>query len=705
MVWNFTNFIKIYSNHRATIQYIVVFLLSFLLARAVFFSVAAPFFLPFWAYMLVHYKKNSAIALVGGILGALTLNIGQFIILLMQFSIARLLLHFLFRKVPLVILVTVATFIGQAIWQIVYYSQLPSTDIVMAIVLELVLTVLFCITLEKCHHIWQQKTLDESSVEQLTFISLFFAFTIQGAEQLQIGQVNFALVLIQLLICFVAFQSTVTATLVLGSVMGLANAVSNLAFSTMISVVIVTSVAAFFGKMYGKLGITVFSIIPSLVFFLYDITLPLDIVYFSSIGLGAFIFYFATPKDVWSPIPNVSNNKQEIKQPKQNYTELPVQQFQKMFQLIYEMLQKQSEQKQSAVVPKQKGMSLCQTCVRYSYCFEKKENDMEALLTNWRFYQQTNKSTERLKTEQLINKKCIKSNALIEELAFASLNERLNLQFHHGREMFSLQLKDFIKHMEHMMYELQHSDSSVKSLIAQRHEGKPRFEYAYHAYTKTKLKGSKSGDSYKLFSLTNQLVAILLSDGMGHSLKSNQESERIVTYMKQFMKYSIQPETAMHTLHYLYAFQNHDDMYATLDVGMIDLQEGKYYCWKAGCMSTYIVRQSEIFKLNSFSPPIGAMPQFYVEMGTHELKSNDMIFIVSDGIFSYDQNIKEQEDMLMRIILELIERKLPVRTLLYELMDRYEFHYPLTDDCTIIAMEVKHIEQNWQVIQPYAIQT
>ena len=108
----------------------------------------------------------------------------------------------------------------------------------MAIVLELVLTVLFCITLEKCHHLWQQKALDESSVEQLTFISLFFAFTIQGAEQLQIGQVNFALVLIQLLICFVAFQSTVTATLVLGSVMGLVNAVSNLAFSTMISVVL-----------------------------------------------------------------------------------------------------------------------------------------------------------------------------------------------------------------------------------------------------------------------------------------------------------------------------------------------------------------------------------------------------------------------------------------------------------------------------------
>ena len=38
--------------------------------------------------------------------------------------------------------------------------------------------------------------------------------------------------------------------------------------------------------------------------------------------------------------------------------------------------------------------------------------------------------------------------ALIEELAFASLNERLSFQFHHGREMFSLQLKDFIKQME-----------------------------------------------------------------------------------------------------------------------------------------------------------------------------------------------------------------------------------------------------------------
>jgi stage II sporulation protein E len=703
MVWDFNNFIKIYRTHKTTIQYIVVFLLGFLLARAVFFSVAAPFFLPFWAYMLVHYKKYSAIALVGGIIGALTFNIGQFFILLMQFSIARLLLHFLFRKVPLVVLITTATFLGQAVWQVVYYSNIPSTEVIMAIFLEIILTILFSITIEKCHQVWKQKTWKEWPMEQLVFMSLFIAIVIQGAEQIQIGQVNLSLVFIQFMICFAAFQSTATTTLVLGSVIGIVNAVSNLAFSTMISVVVVTSMAAILAKMYGKLGITVVSIIPSLIFFLYDTTLPLDIVYFSSIGLGAFIFYFATPNDVWSPIG--SSNMPNIKQPKQYNAELPVQQFQKMFQLIYEMLQKQSEQQRATSTAKQKGMPLCQSCIRYSYCFEKNENDMEALLTNWRFYQQTNKSSERLKTEQLINKKCMKPNALIEELSFASLNERLNLQFHHGREMFSLQLKDFIKHMEQMMYELQHSDSSVRSLMVKHRDGQPRFEYAYHAYTKTKLKGSKSGDSYKIYSLTDQLVAILLSDGMGHSLKSNQESERIVTYMQQFMKYSIQPETAMHTLHYLYAFQNHDDMYATLDVGMIDLQEGKYYCWKAGCMSTYIVRQNEIFKLNSFSPPIGAMPQFYVEMGTHELKSNDMIFIVSDGIFSFDKNIKEQEDMLMRIILELIERKLPVRTLLYELMDRYEYHYPLTDDCTIIAMEVKHIEQSWQVIHPYAIQT
>ena len=704
MVWNINDFKKIYSTHRATIQYVVVFLLSFLLARAIFFSVAAPFFLPFWAYMLVHYKKNSAIALVGGIIGALTLNIGQFLILLLQLSIARFILHFLFKKVPLVVLITTATFVGQAIWQVVYYRAIPSTEIMTAVLLEIILTILFSITIEKCHHIWQQKTWKEWTIEQLTFISLFIAITIQGAEQLQIGQVNLALVLIQFMICFVAFQSTVTTTLVFGTVIAIVNAVSNLAFSTMISVFVVTSMAAVFAKMYGKLGITIVSIVPSLIFFLYDTTLPLDIVYFSSIGLGAFIFYFATPHDVWSPM--YSREVPKTYQPKKYNAELPVQQFQKMFQLIYEMLQKQSEQQRKTSTTKQKGMPICQNCVRYSYCFEKKENDMDSLLTNWRFYQQTNKSSERLKTEQLINKKCIKPNALIEELAFASLNERLNLQFHHGREMFSLQLKDFIKHMEQMMYELQHmSETSGKSPIVQHHDGQPRFEYAYHAYTKTKLKGSKSGDSYKIFPLTNQLVAILLSDGMGHSLKSSQESERIVSYMQQFMKYSIQPETAMHTLHYLYAFQNHDDMYATLDVGMIDLQEGKYYCWKAGCMSTYIVRKNEIFKLNSFSPPIGAMPQFYVEMGTHELKSNDMIFIVSDGIFSFDKSIKEQEDMLMRVILELIERKLPVRTLLYELMDRYEYHYPLTDDCTIIAMEVKHIEQSWQVIHPYAIQT
>ena len=44
----------------------------------------------------------------------------------------------------------------------------------------------------------------------------------------------------------------------------------------------------------------------------------------------------------------------------------------------------------------------------------------------------------------------------------------------------------------------------------------------------------------------------------------------------------------MHTLHYMMSLNGMDDMYATLDLALIDLQDGRLWSWKAGSMSTYI---------------------------------------------------------------------------------------------------------------------
>ena len=54
------------------------------------------------------------------------------------------------------------------------------------------------------------------------------------------------------------------------------------------------------------------------------------------------------------------------------------------------------------------------------------------------------------------------------------------------------------------------------------------------------------------------------------------------------------PETTMHTLHYMMSLQNDNDSYATVDLALIDLQKGELWSWKAGSMSTYLIRGNEM---------------------------------------------------------------------------------------------------------------
>ena len=73
------------------------------------------------------------------------------------------------------------------------------------------------------------------------------------------------------------------------------------------------------------------------------------------------------------------------------------------------------------------------------------------------------------------------------------------------------------------------------------------------------------------------------------------------------------PETAMHTLHYMMSLNGLDDMYATLDLALIDLQDGRLWSWKAGSMSTYIKRGKDFLRLDSQSVPVGFLPSLSIE--------------------------------------------------------------------------------------------
>jgi len=226
------------------------------------------------------------------------------------------------------------------------------------------------------------------------------------------------------------------------------------------------------------------------------------------------------------------------------------------------------------------------------------------------------------------------------------------------------------------------------------------FEVEYDIYSMSKGATLYSGDSHALFQLHPGLFAILLSDGMGQSKEAQHESRKLIHLMRECLNYNMNPETAMHTLHYVMSLKQQDDMYATLDFALVDLQQGDLWSWKAGGMSTYILRGKEVLKVESNAAPVGFLSISAIEAEKRKLKAGDVILMHSDGLFSSIADWDEQEESFLAYAQQVASTTKSIQEKLTTIMQSFQTHYDIEDDCTVLMLEVTHVVPTWAVFRP-----
>ncbi len=228
-----------------------------------------------------------------------------------------------------------------------------------------------------------------------------------------------------------------------------------------------------------------------------------------------------------------------------------------------------------------------------------------------------------------------------------------------------------------------------------------RFSVDYGVVATSGEQSFRPGDAHEVFPIHEGLTAVLLSDGMGQDVNAYHESRKVIRLMRECLNHKMDPETAMHTLHYMMSLNGLDDMYATLDLALIDLQEGRLWSWKAGSMSTYIKRGRDFIRLDSKSVPVGFLPSLTIEAKNEALKSGDILVMTTDGVFNGDVALELQEKALYGILErygqadceEIAER------IINELERRFR---PFEDDRTVLVLKVDHILPDWSSFTPYA---
>ena len=148
-----------------------------------------------------------------------------------------------------------------------------------------------------------------------------------------------------------------------------------------------------------------------------------------------------------------------------------------------------------------------------------------------------------------------------------------------------------------------------------------------------------SGDNYTYMEVSDGKYMLAISDGMGKGRKAYEESSITIDILENMMDSKIDEEIIIDTINNILMLKSSDEMFSTLDLGIVDLNKGILNTIKMGACSTYIKRSNgDIELISSASLPVGILSDINIARDSRKLKDGDYIIMVSDGIVDAGKN-------------------------------------------------------------------
>src|SRR5699024_1037359 len=170
--------------------------------------------------------------------------------------------------------------------------------------------------------------------------------------------------------------------------------------------------------------------------------------------------------------------------------------------------------------------------------------------------------------------------------------------------------------------------------------------------------GIISGDSYQTMEIDDGKYALAISDGMGNGKRAREESRETLRLLKQILQSGIEEQVAIKSINSILALRSPDEMFATLDLAVINLHNAYIRFLKISSAPSFVIRGNDIRKIESSNLPIGIIRDVDVDMVGEQLKSGDLLIMISDGIYDGPKHI-ENTDMWLKRKLREIQTDVP----------------------------------------------
>ncbi len=169
----------------------------------------------------------------------------------------------------------------------------------------------------------------------------------------------------------------------------------------------------------------------------------------------------------------------------------------------------------------------------------------------------------------------------------------------------------------------------------------------------TKNKSELSGDAMLNIRLKDGKYLIAISDGMGTGTKARQSSTQSLRMLENLLLSGFDKNISLELINTSLINQN-TEIFATLDIAIVDLYEGNIEFIKSGACPTYIKNDRKVQMIKSNSLPTGMIEGGQIQTFDKDISDGDILVMCSDGIL--DANIEyKNKELWIKYMLEDIE--------------------------------------------------
>lgn len=203
-----------------------------------------------------------------------------------------------------------------------------------------------------------------------------------------------------------------------------------------------------------------------------------------------------------------------------------------------------------------------------------------------------------------------------------------------------------------------------------------------------------SGDSFSFLQLKGGKLAALLSDGMGSGTDAKEQSQCTILLLQRLLELGLEAESAIKTVNSVMMLRHPGDIFATLDLLLIDLYSGQAEIIKVATPPTYLLRGGRVTAIRSSSLPVGILKEMSITSTAKNLSSGDVLVVNTDGIADAYQNTGENEEWLPGVLQEVAgyDPKEIVQVVLNLAEVSPDSGGAVGDDMTIMAVKLERRE-------------